>query len=192
MSLTFWIFLSLAGGAAFLLVFALIFGHDHDHDHDIGGHEAGHGHDGHGHDGEESTVSIFSTKVIYTFVMSFGAAGAISTYCGLGEVVSSLIGAGSGIILGLVVFAGLRLLYSQQGSTKIDFTGAVGKNANVITSITDGGLGSINTSIQGALVNFTAKAVDNKEFKRGSMVRIVDLQGSIAIVDIIPTITTTN
>jgi hypothetical protein len=67
------VFIAIAAAGFILLLGGSVFGHDHDHDAHVD-----HEHDGEGAD--EPTVSIFSIKVLATFVMGFGAGGAIDFF----------------------------------------------------------------------------------------------------------------
>src|SRR5512137_38411 len=104
------IFVAIALAAFIVVAGAFLFGHDHDlggdFDHDFS-HDAGP--DVHG------IVGIFSTKVIFTFVMGFGAAGAIASSYGTGSIIASLIGVVAGIILGTLMY-GIILLFTEQQS----------------------------------------------------------------------------
>ena len=62
---------------------------DHDAGHDFGA-------DG---DASEATISVFSTKVIGTMLMGFGAAGAIARSYDMGYLGSSLVGLVTGAVL---------------------------------------------------------------------------------------------
>jgi hypothetical protein len=66
-----------------------LFGHDHDHDfsHDFD-HDVDHG----GGPDTGGVISIFSTRVVFTFIMGFGAAGAIANSYGANHLIASLIG----------------------------------------------------------------------------------------------------
>src|SRR5947208_7220273 len=95
-----------------MLVGGALFGSHHDHD--AFGHDHDHGHDHGGHDGNEPSVSIFSFRVIGSFVMAFGVGGAIAWWSGRGWIGSSLWGLASGFGLGLFMYGILRALYSEQ------------------------------------------------------------------------------
>src|SRR4051794_12782490 len=87
-------FIVVAGGA--------VFG---DHGHDV--HTADHG----DHDG---IVSIFSPRVIGTFIMGFGAGGTIAVYGGAQTMGASFAGLGVGVVLGVVMYAITSMFYAQQ------------------------------------------------------------------------------
>lgn len=67
---------------------AFIFHHDHDVDHGVDG---------------DSTISLFSVKVIGTLCMGFGAAGSIARYYNASYPASSGIGVLCGIGLAAIM-----------------------------------------------------------------------------------------
>src|ERR1051325_9361170 len=81
------VFVAIAIASFILVGGSFLFGHDHDvgHDHGDAGHDTDTG-------GGEPTVSIFSTKVLGTLFMGFGAAGAIGSLYGMSHLAASLIG----------------------------------------------------------------------------------------------------
>src|SRR6266576_1290218 len=119
------IFISIAIAAFIIAVGSFLFGHDHDFDHDHD-HDAGHG--DHGGVSGEATISIFSTKVIATLLMGFGAAGAIAVHYGASTLVASLVGLGCGVALGGVMYFILELIYRQQCDSLVPTSAAVGRN----------------------------------------------------------------
>src|SRR5438067_1058080 len=89
----------------------------------VGGFLFGHDHDGadHGIDhGDIATISIFSVKVIATFGMGFGAAGAVAAYYKQDNLVSSLIGIVFGFLLAGTMYLFLNLIARQQASSLIE------------------------------------------------------------------------
>jgi hypothetical protein len=92
------VFIAIAAAGFILLLGGSVFGHDHDHDAHVD-----HDHDGEGAD--EPTVSIFSIKVLATFVMGFGAGGAIAAYYNAGPLAATGVGFGTGVILALLMYA---------------------------------------------------------------------------------------
>ena len=94
------IFLALAFFGAMMLAGGAIFGHDHEHevhfDHD---HDHDHSHGGDHDHSDQPSVSIFSMKVMGTFIMTFGCGGAIAYWSGWGWIGSSLTGILAGVVL---------------------------------------------------------------------------------------------
>src|SRR4051812_5518329 len=114
------VFLAIAVAAFLGVGGSFLFGHG---DHDMGHHEMDHGVD-HG-------VPFFSPQVIFTFLLGFGASGAISSAAGLKLHWSILIGLGSGLVLAGAAAAFFSIVYKQQASSIIETSSAVGKIANV-------------------------------------------------------------
>ena len=170
-----WIFLSLTGAGLILLLGGAIFGHDHDFDHD---HDA---HVDHGHDadsGGEPTVSIFSTKVIGTFVMGFGAGGAIASYYSAGALPASAAGLGTGLLLAAAMYLVLRLIYGQQASSLVATDSLKGQTGTVTAGIEKDAVGEVTVLSR----PYLARSKDGNPIKRGQTVSVVASVGSELIV----------
>ncbi len=115
-----------AFGLLFLLVM-LFFGGGHDlHIGDMdGGHDVSHAADG------EGGPSIFSSRIIASFISAFGFGGTIGRYLEFGYPASSAFGIVSGVVLASVVFKFAEILYSQQASSEVKMTSLVGMTAEV-------------------------------------------------------------
>ena len=172
------IFLSLAIAGFIPLVISFFFSHDVDHD--ISHHDFGHGDSSHdaGH-----TISIFSSKVIFTFLMGFGAAGAIGSFYHLGYVGSSLMGVALGCILSGVMYFFLNVISRQQSSSSIaqeDFVGLVG---TITTSIDSGKPGEVGLNVNGQYQNVVARAASGTAISKGSNVKVVSSTASNVTVE---------
>ncbi len=174
------IFLAIAIGSFILVAGSFFFGHDHDFDHgDVG-------HDGDGHDLShemEPTISIFSLKVLATFTMGFGAAGAIARQYGADYLGASLIGLGTGLILSLLMYLVLSLIYRQQSSSLIQTTSAIGQTGVVQTGISSDSCGEVSLSVGGQYLTYIAKSARGIAIPKGRTVRVVSLVGSELIVE---------
>lgn len=107
------------------IVFTSILGDDSDTDGDIGDFD----HDISGSDdGEEGShiLSIFSPRVIASFLMGFGGAGALSSYYGLGFMVSSIIGIIAGILIGALIIWIMKILNKQQSNSLVKTSNLIG------------------------------------------------------------------
>jgi len=115
------VFVAIAIASFILVGGSFLFGHDHDvgQDHGDAGHDTDAG-------GGEPTISIFSTKVLGTLFMGFGAAGAIASLYGMSHLAASLIGLGCGAVLGGVMYLVLGVFYSQQASSLVPTSAACG------------------------------------------------------------------
>jgi membrane-bound ClpP family serine protease len=174
LAITFVGFLILVGGA--------IFGHDHDHefhfDHDHSGHDAG------GHDGQP-TVSVFSLKVIGSFITAFGCTGAITSWIGYGVFASSMYGIAAGFVLGGIMYGIMNLLMSQQSDSLISTDQTIGKTGTVIVEIGVASLGSVDIMLSGQNRNYLARSVNNVSIPKGSEVVVVRTNGSEVVVEVV-------
>lgn len=160
--------------AAFILVAgSFLFGHDHD--------AGDSGHDGSSPDGE-GTISIFSMKVVATMFMGFGAAGAIARSYDLDYLVSSLIGLGSGLLLGAVMWGILTMFIRQQASSLVATNAAVGRTGTVIVSIGPNSCGEVGLEVDGQYATYLARTEDGSAVSKGQAVRVVQTVGSQLVV----------
>jgi membrane protein implicated in regulation of membrane protease activity len=180
LSTQFLVFASLAGLGLLVTGASFFFGgHDHDVDH---GHDGvGHDHDTDGHDGP--TVSFFSPKVIFTFIIGFGAAGAIATAYGKSGAYSTIAGLITGLITGFLALLMLRGFYSQQSSSSIQPGDAIGKTGHVATEIPPNGLGEVSLSVRGSFITYSAKAKGGGRLTKGTTVKVVQDLGGMLLVE---------
>jgi membrane protein implicated in regulation of membrane protease activity len=176
------IFAAIALAAFIVVAGAFLFGHDHDFGGDLG-HDFDHGFD---HDAGPDThgmVSIFSTKVIFTFIMGFGAAGAIAQYYGTGYPLASLIGVAAGIVLAVLMYGIILLFTEQQSNSIVAMNALLGCTGTVTVPIDQGGLGEIGVSVGGEYRTYTARTQGSAALPKGHAVRIVNVGGSVLTVD---------
>ena len=174
------VFVALAVAGLLLTVGSQLFGHDADHDHDHSfDHDAQHDFD---HD-SEPTISIFSTKVIGTFIMGFGASGAIARYYGLTMPGSSLAGLGGGMLMGAAMYGVFRMIYGQQVSSLIETSSVVGSVGTVQIAIDSGGIGRVLVSKDGQQQTYFARSANGKAIAKNRSVRIVSHVGSELVVE---------
>ena len=169
------IFLAIGAVGFLFLVVSLLFGELFEHvdlhvDHDVGG-DLGHGGPG-----------FFSTRVISVFVMAFGGFGAIGVQYGLSTLGASLVGAGSGLVFGSIIYGFARFLYGQQASSEVKTADLVGQTARVIIAIPAGGLGQVRCQIGEALVDKIARAGDGQAIPENVGVKIEEVLGETVVV----------
>ena len=167
-----------AFGLLFLLVM-LFFGGDHDlHVGDMdGGHDVSHAADG------EGGPSIFSSRIIASFISAFGFGGTIGRYLEFGYPVSSAFGIVSGVVLASIVLKFAQVLYSQQASSEVKMTSLVGMTAEVAIAISEGHLGQISLSAAGERSMHIARSRDGKAIPQGTSVVIRELRGDYVVVE---------
>lgn len=172
------IFISIALAAFIIVAGSFLFGHDMDTDHDAGdmGHEVDTG-------GAEATISVFSTKVIGTLLMGFGAAGAIAVHYGAAYVLASIIGVVFGVLLGGLMYLVLGLFYSQQSSSLVPTSAAIGCTGSVTVTIGHDTPGEVGLSLEGQYRTFSATSADGQEIPKGQTVTVVKNLGSHLVVE---------
>jgi len=172
------IFVAIALGAFFVVAGAFLFGHDHDlcgdFDHDFS-HDGGP--DIHG------IVGIFSTKVIFTFVMGFGAAGAIASSYGTGYSIASLVGVVSGVVLATLMYGIILLFTEQQCNSVIAVDSLLGCTGTVTVPIDKDAVGEIGVSVGGEYRTYAARQQGSNPLPKGHAVRVVDVAGPVLTVD---------
>jgi membrane-bound ClpP family serine protease len=171
------IFIGITVAGLVLLVGGSLFGHDHDAGHD--------GHFDHGHDaggGGDPTVSLFSPRVIGTFIMGFGAGGAIATHYGLAPLPASFAGLGTGMLIALAMYGILRLIYSQQSTSLVTTSSAIGVAGTVTVAIAAGGTGEVELTLGGQHRAYLARSLAGEAVAKGRQVTIVRTVGSQVIV----------
>lgn len=166
------VFLGIAALGLLFLVVSLLFGEVLDNFGLDGAGDAG-GPDGHG---------LVDTRSVAVFVTAFGGFGAIGIQSGLGVAASSLIGLGSGVVLGGAVALFGRFLYSQQATSSVSGSQLVGRTAQVTVTIPAGGIGQIACRIGEERVEKLARARDSVELKSGARVLIEEFTGDAVIV----------
>jgi membrane protein implicated in regulation of membrane protease activity len=168
-----------AFGLLFLLIMLFvgeIFGGDHEvHAGDVGHAEVGH--DGAG------GPSIYSARIIASFLTAFGVGGVIARYYNLSHPVSTGIGVVSGIVLASVVYQFARLLYSQQASSEVKMASLVGQTAEVTIGIPERGAGQVTVTVGGERSMHIARPVDGKPIATGTEVVITALRGDSVLVE---------
>lgn len=170
------VFLAIAFVGFIFVAGAVIFGHG-DVDHSVD-HALDHG----GADSANGTISIFSTRVIATFVMGFGAAGAIARISDASYVVSSLIGVGSGVVLAALMYAILFVLIKEQATSLIATEDVVGATGQVTVPIQDGHVGEVGVSFRGQYKAYAAVAEGRVSIPKERTVRVTGLSGQNLVV----------
>jgi membrane protein implicated in regulation of membrane protease activity len=176
--MTLMIFVGIALGGFILVAGGFLFGHDHDLSHDVG-HDFGHD----VHPESEGTISIFSTKVLGTFVMGFGAAGAIAMHYEASAMNASLVGVGTGAVLAALMYVILLMFVKEQASSVIPAESVLGCIGVVTTSIDKDAVGEVGVSAEGQYRNYSARATGSQGIEKGHRVRVVRMAGGDLIVE---------
>ncbi|MBI3449736.1 MAG: hypothetical protein HY049_12575 [Acidobacteria bacterium] len=166
------------GAFGLLFLLAMLFLGEVFGDHEVhvdagGGHEAmEHG----------AGPSIFSARVIASFLTAFGGGGVISRYYNLSHPVSSGVGIASGIVLAGLVYQFATILHSQQASSEVRMASLIGMTAEVTVGIPQGGLGQVTLAASGERTTQIARSADGKPIATGTEVVVKELRGDSLVV----------
>src|SRR5712691_4119705 len=111
--------------SGFLFLLAMLFvGEIFGADHEVGAHDVSveHGEAGHG-----GGASIFSARIMASFLTSFGVGGVVARYYNLSHPAASGAGIVSGVAMSSIVYQFAKVLYSQQASSELRTMGLVGR-----------------------------------------------------------------
>lgn len=162
------------GAFGFLFLLGMLFvGEIFGADHDVGGHDVSADHGG---------PSLFSARIMASFLTAFGVGGVVARYFNLSHPASSGVGVAAGIVMSSIVYQFARLLYSQQASSEVQMPALVGRSAEVSVAIPEGGIGQISLTYGGERSEHIARSEDGRALPRGSGVVISGLRGDTVIV----------
>ncbi|MCW5959509.1 MAG: hypothetical protein KIS76_05055 [Pyrinomonadaceae bacterium] len=125
---------------------------------------------------------VFDSRVVSVFLTTFGFVGAIAVQLGFGPVIAIILGLGSGVVLGALVFAFGYFLYSQQASSSVGDKDLVGRSAQVVVGIREGSIGKISCRIGDERIEKIARAANGGEIAEGKTVFIEEVTGDAIIV----------
>ncbi len=137
-----------------------------------------------GHVSGEITFSPISPTVIATFITAFGAGGIVATE-GLkwGPFPAVALACGSGLAIAGLVYGVLNAVYKRtQGSSEAHVEDVIGIIAQVLTPISNDGVGEIAYVCRGARLTGPARSVDGREIGKNTSVEIVRVTGSTLYV----------
>lgn len=133
-------------------------------------------------DGSGGGFGVLDSRVISMFLVAFGFIGALAMQLGTGGVFGALIGIGSGLILGGLVFAFGYYLVSNEGPPPVTDRELVGHAAKVLIAIKPENVGQISFRIRGQRIDKLARTRDGKEIQAGETVFIEEIIGNEFIV----------
>lgn len=171
------IFFTIALIGFLYVLFTSVIGHAADAVHDIG-------HGGDAHDGDsEHMISIFSPRVIAIFMMGFGAAGGVAKFYDYSYPMSSLIGFGVGLVVGLLMAWIMGFLVRQQCNSLIRTSDLVGQIGSVDVSIEGNDPGEVTVQYGGRSGVYIARSKGGKTICKGRQVKVLETAGSNLTVD---------
>ena len=107
-----------------------------------GDHEVS-AHGGIDHAGEFGGPSVFSARIMASFLTAFGVGGVVARYYDLSHPAASGVGIVAGIVMSSIVFQFAKVLYSQQASSELKMATLIGRSAEVSVAIPASGVGKV-------------------------------------------------
>jgi membrane protein implicated in regulation of membrane protease activity len=168
-----------AGIAAFGFLFLLVmlFAGEFGGDHEVTAHDGAFD-----HAGEFGGPSIFSARIMASFLTAFGVGGVVARYYDLSHPAASGVGVVAGAVMSSIVFQFAKILYSQQASSELRMATLVGRSAEVSVGIPDGGVGQITLTVGGQRTEQVARSATGSAVPRGAEVLITGLRGDSVVV----------
>jgi membrane protein implicated in regulation of membrane protease activity len=169
------------GAFGFLFLLAMlfvgeVFGGDHEiHVGDVGAD--------HGDFGHEGGPSIFSARIMASFLTAFGVGGVVARYYDLPHPAAAGCGVVTGVVMSGLVYQFAKILYSQQASSEVRMTGLIGKTAEVTVGIPRGGMGQVTLEYGGERTTQIARSKDDGAIAPGTAVVVTALLGDSIIVE---------
>jgi membrane protein implicated in regulation of membrane protease activity len=168
-----------AFGFLFLLVMLFVgelFGGDHEiHVGDVGAD--------HGDFTHEGGPSIFSARIMASFLTAFGVGGVVARYYNLPHPAAAGCGVVTGMVMSGLVYQFAKILYSQQASSEVRMVGLIGKSAEVTVGIPRGGMGQVTLEYGGERTTQIARSKDGGAIPPGTVVAVTALLGDSIIVE---------
>jgi len=168
-----------AFGFLFLVVMLFVgefFGGDHEiHAGDVGAD--------HGEVGHEGGPSIFSARIMASFLTAFGVGGVVARYYGLSHPLAAGCGVVAGIVMSGLVYQFAKILYTQQASSEVHMAALIGRTAEVTVGIPRGGLGQVTLEYGGERTTQIARAKGDGAIPPGTVVVVTALLGDSIIVE---------
>ena len=161
----------------FLILVAMLFlGELTGGDHDVVGHDVGHG------DADHGGPSVFSARIMASFLTAFGVGGVVARYYDLSHPAASGVGVLAGVAMSALVYQFAKVLYSQQASSVVRMTALIGRSAQVSVAIREGGVGQVTLTFGGERTEHVARSEDGRALSLGAEVVITGLRGDSVVV----------
>lgn len=133
----------------------------------------------------EVGINPLSPITIASFVTAFGACGIVAIdLLKLSGQWSLLVALGGALVIAaLASLAYSYFLIAPQGSSEVRTRDVIGAKGEVITPIPAGKIGEIAFVARGTRVTSAARSVDGEAIPRGTIVRVAEIIGSVALVE---------
>ena len=125
-----------------------------------------------------------SGTTVATFITGFGGGGTVAHYFLNWSLLGGLaLGVATGAIVAGAAYALLEVVFRHtEAGSEYTVEEVIGREAEVITAIPEGGVGEIAYIARGQRVSCSAKSVDGATIPKGSLVLVDKITGSTAYV----------
>lgn len=122
--------------------------------------------------------SIFSLRVLATFLLAFGMAGLICISNGIGLSGQIMSGLGAGLVMAALYFIVMKLMYKMQGDSSVSSYSVIGKVGVVTTPTTESGLLQVKVDN----IEYMAREADKGILEKNELIKVVSSSGGSLIV----------
>lgn len=129
---------------------------------------------------------FLSVRAMAVFFLAFGTVGAIAHHYGMMMGWSSVWGLVSGAALVGLYVASMELVKSQQASSLIAEADLIGLTGRITVAIPVDGIGEVSCTVKGQTARRMAHSRAGQPIAEGRMVRVVELQGDVCMVEPLP------
>ena len=130
-----------------------------------------------------SNFQFLTFRNVIIFFTMFSWTGIVCRENGLTNGWSAAIAVAVGLFMMFVVSSMFYAMSKLQQDNTPQPKSAIGKTAEVYLTIPENGTGKITVSIGGSTREYQARAKDNKTFKTGDSVKVVEMRNNEFIVD---------
>ena len=134
------------------------------------------------HEIEGAGPSPFSLRTVAMFAVGFGAGGIIGQGLGLPDPLTLAPASGVGLMTAALMWAFLRFLYGEQGSTSIQAPDYVGLVGRVTVSVPRGKPGQVALVVRGQRMNVPARSDDGSPIPAQVQVEVLSMEGGMVVV----------
>lgn len=165
-------------GALMTMLSLILGGGDHEIDHDTD-HEADHSADA----GDGGNMSFLSFKVLWMFLVGFGAGGFAVARTGANVMWSATGGIFGGLTMAALGYVLMNYLWKHQGNSVVRSSSVVGLRGIVDTPILPGKMGEVRCVVDGHSEFFQASSKSTSPIPTSAQVIVVDANGSTLVVE---------
>jgi len=167
-------FVFLLVGAIGLLSSLLFGGDDIDGDLADGSMDAG--------DSVDGSPSIFSTRVIFAFLLAFGIGAGAMYYGDHGIGGQMIIGFLAGVGTGAFTWWIFKVLYRMQGASNVNSDDFVGMGGSITVGTSEAGKAKVRVNSTSGPMELMCKEANDKKLKNGDLVKISGKIGTLLLV----------